>query len=97
MTDEEADALDEELTCTIPELGPNGEGFFSSKGYQIIALDKSTARILNARAIALRQTPAELVSKMVYEQLLDSATKADELETYYKHDPDLRPVLEVME
>jgi len=28
MTDEEADALDNELTRTIPELGPNGEGFF---------------------------------------------------------------------
>jgi hypothetical protein len=28
MTDEEADALDEELTRTIPELVPNGEGFF---------------------------------------------------------------------
>jgi len=46
MTDEEADILDEELTLTIPELGPNGEGFFSEKGYQMIALDKSTARRL---------------------------------------------------
>jgi hypothetical protein len=32
MTDEEADALDEELTRTIPELGPNGEGFFPVRG-----------------------------------------------------------------
>ena len=42
MTDEEADALDEELTVTVPELGPNGEGFFSGNGYQMIALDKDT-------------------------------------------------------
>ena len=55
MTDEEADALDEELTVTVPELGPNGEGFFSGKGYQMIALDKDTARILNARALSLRR------------------------------------------
>jgi hypothetical protein len=31
MTDEEADALDEELTRTIPELRPNGEGFFPAR------------------------------------------------------------------
>jgi hypothetical protein len=70
MTDEEADALDEELTRTIPELGPNGEGFFSGKGYQIIALDEGTARILNAKAQAVRRTPAELITEMVREQLI---------------------------
>jgi hypothetical protein len=32
LTDKEADALDEELTATIPELGPNGEGFFPVRG-----------------------------------------------------------------
>jgi len=31
MTDEEADILDEELARTIPELGPNGEGFFPTR------------------------------------------------------------------
>jgi hypothetical protein len=73
MTDEEADALDEELTRTIPELGPNGEGFFSGKGYQIIALDEGTARILNAKALATHRTPAELVAEMVREQLAAAA------------------------
>jgi hypothetical protein len=69
MTDEEADALDEELTRTIPELGPNGEGFFSGNGYQIITVDECTARILNAKALATRRTPSELVAEMVREQL----------------------------
>jgi hypothetical protein len=73
MTDEEADALDEELTRAIPELGPNGEGFFSGKGYQIIALDEGTARILNAKALATRRTPAELVAEMVRKQLAAAA------------------------
>jgi len=73
MTDEEADALDIELTRTIPELGPNGEGFFSEMGYQMIALDKSTARILNARALSMRQTPAQLVAEMVHGQLAGSS------------------------
>jgi len=39
MTDEEANALDELLTRTTPKLGPNGTGFFSGKGFQIIASD----------------------------------------------------------
>ena len=69
MTDEEADALDELVTRTTPKLGPNGTGFFSSKGYQMIALDEDTARILNAQAIATRRSPAELVAELVHERL----------------------------
>jgi len=69
MTDEEADALDELLTRTTPKLGPNGTGFFSNKGCQMIALDEETARILNARSIATHQSPAEIISELVHEQL----------------------------
>jgi len=68
MTDEEADALDELLTRTTPKLGPNGTGFFSSKGYQMIALDEDTARILNAQSIAKKQSPSEIVAELVHEQ-----------------------------
>jgi hypothetical protein len=31
MTDEEYDALDEELTHTVPKLGPNGTGWISQR------------------------------------------------------------------
>jgi hypothetical protein len=57
MTDDEADALDEELTRTVPELGPNGEGFFSGNGYRITALDDSTARILNVKTQPPKKRP----------------------------------------
>ncbi|MCL1912019.1 MAG: ribbon-helix-helix domain-containing protein [Leptospirales bacterium] len=69
MTDEEANALDELLTRTTPKLGPNGTGFFSSKGYQMIALDEETARILNAQAIATRRSPAEIIAELVHKRL----------------------------
>ena len=72
MTDEEADALDELLTKTTPRLGPNGTGFFSSKGYQMIALDEDTARILNAQSIATRQSPSEIVTELVHGQLAEA-------------------------
>jgi len=69
MTDEEADALDELMTRSDLVLGPNGTGFFSSKGYQMVAIDEDTARILNAQSIATRRSPAELISDLVHERL----------------------------
>jgi len=69
MTDEEYEALDDRLTSTVPTLGPNGVGFFSRKGFQVVGLDESTAKILNARAIALRQTPSEIIASMLRKEL----------------------------
>jgi hypothetical protein len=69
MTDEEYDALDERLTRTVPTLGPNGVGFFSRKGFQTVALDEPTARILNARALASRQTPSEVIASLLRREL----------------------------
>jgi hypothetical protein len=68
MTDEEADALDELMTHTDLKLGPNGTGFFSKKGYQMVALDEDTARILNAKSIATHRSPSELVADLVHDQ-----------------------------
>jgi hypothetical protein len=65
MTDEEYDALDERLTNTIPTLGPNGTGFFSRKGFQIVGLDESTAKLINAKALASRQTPSEIIASLI--------------------------------
>ena len=57
MTEEEYAELDKRLTDTVPTLGPNGTGFFSRKGCQVVCLDEATAKILTAKAIAARQTP----------------------------------------
>ena len=69
MTDEEADALDELMSNTDLELGPNGTGFFSNKGFQMIALDENTAHILNAQSIATHSSPSELVTDLVQKRL----------------------------
>jgi hypothetical protein len=70
MTDEEADVLDELMTNAELKLGPNGTGFFSNKGCQIIALDEDTASILNAQSIATRRSPADLIADLVHERLV---------------------------
>ena len=69
MTKEEYEALDERLTNTVPTLGPNGTGFFSRKGFQVVSLDESTAKLLNARAIASRQTPSEVIAYLLLKEL----------------------------
>ena len=69
MTEEEYDALDERLTKTVPTLGHTGTGFFSRKGTQVLCLDENSAKILNAKAIASRLTPSEIIASMLQKEL----------------------------
>ena len=73
MTDEEYDALDERLTDTVPTLGHTGAGFFSRKGSLVVCLDENTAKILNAKAIAARQTPSQVIASLLRKELTAGA------------------------
>ncbi|MCL2068245.1 MAG: hypothetical protein FWG99_12380 [Treponema sp.] len=68
-TKEEYEALDERLTSTVPTLGPNGTGFFARKSFQVVGLDESTAKLLNARAIASRKTPSEIITYLLQKEI----------------------------
>jgi len=71
LTEEEAEALDEMLTNTIPEANPNIEGPFI-KNYRrsmMVALDQFSATYLQARMLATKQTPAELISNMIQKEI----------------------------
>jgi len=65
MTEEEADALDELWTKTTPKIKKGGGGFFTERRASMLLLDETTVRILDARARALHQTPAEFVSQLI--------------------------------
>ena len=70
LTDEEADVLDEELTRVVPKL-TNVEGPFI-KNYRhsmMVALDQISAQYLQARMLATKQSPTELISEMVREKI----------------------------
>jgi len=69
MTEEEYDALDERLTKTVPTLDHTKTGFFSRKGFQVVCLDENTSKILNAKAMASRQTPSEVIASMLRKEL----------------------------
>ena len=71
LTEKEAEALDELLTNTTPEVNPNVEGPFI-KNYRrgmMVALDQFSAQYLQSRMLATKQTPAELISGMIQKQM----------------------------
>ena len=76
LTEEEYDALDEQLTKTTPKLGPNGTGFFAKRKAALaaqsarsITVDSFTANYLLTKAIADHKTPADIISEMVQKNI----------------------------
>ena len=65
MTEEEADALDELWTKTTPKIKEGGGGFFTERRARMLLLDEATVHILDARAKALHQTPAEFITRLI--------------------------------
>ena len=70
LTNEEAELLDEELTNTIPKL-TDIEGPFIKNYRQsmMVALDQLSAQYFQARMLATKQSPTELISEMVREKI----------------------------
>ena len=69
MTDEEYDALDELLTKTTPKIKKGTGGVFTENRTRMLLLDETTVRILNAQAIAVHQTPAEFVTRLIRQNI----------------------------
>jgi hypothetical protein len=71
LTDEEYDRLDEKWTKTTPKVGPDGSGFFSRRkaAARTVTIDDFSADYLMVKAMATRQTPAEIISEMVRERI----------------------------
>jgi hypothetical protein len=69
MTDEEYDALDEELTRSIPKLGPNGTGFLSQREMRFLGFTNLTVNYLLTKAAADRKSPAQIVDELVCKEL----------------------------
>jgi hypothetical protein len=65
MTEEEADALDELLTCTTPAVNPAVKGITARKGFKMIAVDDFSAEYITAKALATRQTPEAIIHALV--------------------------------
>jgi hypothetical protein len=73
LTDEEYDALDEELTRTVPKLGPNGSGWLSQRELRFMGMSKMTVNYLLTKAAADHKTPAQLIDELVSKEIAAAA------------------------
>ena len=69
MTDEEYDALDEELTRTVPKVGPDGSGWLSKMGYRPLNLSAVTVNYIMTKAIASHKSPAQIIEDLVNKEI----------------------------
>jgi hypothetical protein len=69
LTDEEYDALDEELTRTIPKLGPNGTGWLEQRELRLMGLSNMTVNYIFTKATADHNPPAQIIDEMVKERV----------------------------
>jgi hypothetical protein len=74
MTDEEYDALDEELTRNVPKFGPPGSGWLTQRELRQLGLTKLSTDYLLTKATALRQTPAQIIDELVRKEIAAAAS-----------------------
>jgi hypothetical protein len=70
MTEEEAWALDEEISNdeTI-EFGPNGTGFLSMRDARLMGLNDLSVKYLMTKAEATRKSPGQIVNELIRKEL----------------------------
>ena len=73
LTDEEYDALDEELTRTTPKLGPNGTGFLNQRQMRLLGFTNTSVNYLLTKAMANHKSPAHIIDEMICERIAVSA------------------------
>lgn len=73
MTEEEADALDEELTRTTPRVDFGKPDIFIRQRELLTALNPTAADYIITRALATHQTPVQIIGELVWEKLAAAA------------------------
>ena len=76
MTDEEYDALDEELTRNPPRIISNGRDWLSQREIRISGLKNMTIQYLLAKANAANKSPAQIIDELVSEKVAAAALSA---------------------
>jgi hypothetical protein len=72
MTEEEADALDIEITNADITLKPCEDGIFTRQRNLLDALDRASADYIVTRAIATNKMPLQILGEVVHEKIAAS-------------------------
>ena len=73
MTDEEYDALDEELTRTVPKMGSEGSGWLSQREIRISGLSTMAVNYILTKAKADHKSPMQIIDELVQEKVISTA------------------------
>ena len=76
MTDEEYDALDEEMTRTVPKMGPNGTDWLAQREMRLLGFSNLTVNYLMTKAMADHKSPAQIIEDWVRKEMALSASAA---------------------
>ena len=69
MTEEEANALDEEITNADITLKPGKGGIFTRQRELLDALDRASADYIMTRAMATNKMPLQILGEVVHEKI----------------------------
>jgi hypothetical protein len=69
MTEEEADALDEELTRNTPRVDFSKSDIFMRQRELLNILKPASADYIMTRALATHQTPVQIIGELVGEKI----------------------------
>ena len=72
MTDEEYDALDEELTRNPPKIISDGSEWLSQREIRILGLKNMTIQYLLTKAKADNKSPVQIIDELVSEKIAAS-------------------------
>jgi hypothetical protein len=72
MTEEEADALDEEITTADITLNSGEGGIFTRQRKLLDALDRVSADYIMTRALATNKMPLQILGEVVHEKIAAS-------------------------
>ena len=72
MTEEEANALDEEITNADIILKPGKGGLLTRQRELIDALDRASADYIMTRAMATDKMPLQILCEMVHEKITNT-------------------------
>ncbi|GHV78902.1 hypothetical protein AGMMS49944_06930 [Spirochaetia bacterium] len=75
MTEEEAWALDEEISKDENiEFGLNGTGFLSMRDARLMGLNDLSVKYLMTKAEATRKSPGQIVNELIKQAISKTAT-----------------------
>jgi hypothetical protein len=73
MTEEEAWALDDEVTRNPPTVAGKPGGFFTDRSDRMVILDQFSMGYIKSAAEAENKTPAEIIGEMIRERVAASS------------------------